>query len=49
MEIRNLWPTPVATEHIALPEPMRQALIDVLVRRDSEGQETLEVILPNGK
>jgi len=42
MEIRNLWPTPVATEHIALPEAMRQGLITVLVRRESESQETLE-------
>ena len=44
MELRNLWPTPVASEHIALPDAMREELIAVLIRKEAEvkSQASLE-------
>ena len=42
MQVRNLWPTPLACESIQLPEVMRAQLIDVLLRKDAERQAAIE-------
>ena len=36
MVIAQMWPTPVAQQQIDLPEPMREALIEVLKRKDAQ-------------
>lgn len=42
MGIRQLWPTPLMEEHVALPEDMRQALINVLVRKEEDRHKIAE-------
>ena len=42
MQLRHLWPTPIAQDMLVLPEDMRSQLVNVLLRKETDREKIRE-------